>query len=139
MHPNGESVVPGQVDFSMQWRDADDSRLDAMTKIIRDTVHRISDTYGLKAKSSAYSVIPPTKIDSDLMAKIEFSARQHADGEWRQMPSGALHDAANIARLMPVAMLFVPSIGGISHDFSEDTTLAHLITGAQVLATSASV
>ena len=37
------------------------------------------------------------------------------------MPSGALHDATNVARLMPVAMLFVPSIGGISHAFEEDT------------------
>jgi N-carbamoyl-L-amino-acid hydrolase len=55
------------------------------------------------------------------------------------MPSGALHDATNVARLMPVAMLFVPSIGGISHAFEEDTAEADLVAGLQVLAHAAGV
>jgi N-carbamoyl-L-amino-acid hydrolase len=50
------------------------------------------------------------------------------------MPSGALHDATNVSRLMPVAMVFVPSIGGISHDFAEDTADADLVAGLKVLA-----
>jgi N-carbamoyl-L-amino-acid hydrolase len=50
------------------------------------------------------------------------------------MPSGALHDATNVARLMPVAMLFVPSIGGISHAFEEDTDEVDLVAGIEVLA-----
>ena len=45
-----------------------------------------------------------------------------------------MHDATNVARLMPVSMLFVPSIGGISHDFSEDTDEADLVTGLNTLA-----
>jgi N-carbamoyl-L-amino-acid hydrolase len=49
------------------------------------------------------------------------------------MPSGALHDATNVSRLMPVAMLFVPSIDGISHDFAEDTAESDLIAGLHVL------
>jgi N-carbamoyl-L-amino-acid hydrolase len=50
------------------------------------------------------------------------------------MPSGALHDATNVARLMPVAMVFVPSIGGVSHAFEEDTIEGDLVAGLQVLA-----
>jgi len=50
------------------------------------------------------------------------------------MPSGALHDATNLSRLMPVAMLFVPSIGGISHAFEEDTREEDLVAGLEVLA-----
>jgi N-carbamoyl-L-amino-acid hydrolase len=50
------------------------------------------------------------------------------------MPSGALHDATNVARLMPSAMLFVPSIDGISHAFAEDTAEADLVVGLEVLA-----
>lgn len=50
------------------------------------------------------------------------------------MTSGAVHDAANVSSLMPTAMLFVPSINGISHDFAEDTDETDLITGLQVLA-----
>ena len=49
------------------------------------------------------------------------------------MHSGALHDATNVARLMPVAMLFVPSINGISHAFGEDTEDEDLIAGLRVL------
>lgn len=63
-------------------------------------------------------------------------AQAKAPGKWRHMPSGALHDAANVSQLMPVAMLFVPSINGISHDFAEDTAVEDLIVGAQVLAAS---
>lgn len=55
------------------------------------------------------------------------------------MPSGALHDATNVSRLMPVAMLFVPSIGGISHAFEEDTDEEDLVAGLRVLAHAAGV
>ena len=50
------------------------------------------------------------------------------------MPSGAGHDAQQLARVMPAAMLFVPSIGGISHHWSEDTAEADIVLGCQVLA-----
>ena len=53
------------------------------------------------------------------------------------MPSGALHDASNVSHLMPVGMLFVPSIGGISHNFDEDTAEDDLVTGLMVLARAA--
>jgi N-carbamoyl-L-amino-acid hydrolase len=49
------------------------------------------------------------------------------------MPSGALHDAANLATVMPAGMLFVPSIGGISHAFDEDTAEEDLVLGLRVL------
>jgi N-carbamoyl-L-amino-acid hydrolase len=49
------------------------------------------------------------------------------------MPSGALHDATNVARLMPVAMLFAPSINGISHAFEEDTAEDDLVAAVEVL------
>ena len=77
-------------------------------------------------------------MDERLRAGIASAARDLAPEKWRQMPSGALHDAANVSRLMPVAMIFVPSIGGVSHDFAEDTAEAHLVLGAEVLAASAS-
>jgi N-carbamoyl-L-amino-acid hydrolase len=53
------------------------------------------------------------------------------------MQSGALHDATNVSRLMPAAMLFVPSIDGISHAFVEDTAEADLVAGLEVLAGAA--
>ena len=62
------------------------------------------------------------------------SAEAAAPGRWREMQSGALHDAASVARLMPVGMLFVPSIRGISHAFEEDTAEDDLVAGLKVLA-----
>jgi N-carbamoyl-L-amino-acid hydrolase len=50
------------------------------------------------------------------------------------MPSGALHDAMNLAPRIPTGMMFVPSIGGVSHAFEEDTEREHLAAGVQVMA-----
>ncbi len=61
------------------------------------------------------------------------AAEDLAPGKWLDLPSGALHDAANVSRVMPSAMLFVPSIGGISHAFDEDTKEADLVKGLEVL------
>lgn len=138
LHPNATSIVPGQVDFTVQWRDPDDLRLDRMTEIIRDTAVQIAKGAELEFERSAFASLPPTQIDPQLMSKLEAAAEGLANGNWRRLPSGALHDATNVSRLMPVAMLFVPSINGISHDFAEDTAVEHLILGAKVLAASIS-
>jgi len=78
--------------------------------------------------------VHPVAMDAGLRGKLAAAASESAPGGWRDMPSGALHDATNVARVLPVAMLFVPSIGGISHDFAEDTNEADLVTGLRVLA-----
>jgi N-carbamoyl-L-amino-acid hydrolase len=137
LHPNATSIVPGQVDFMVQWRDADEARLDKMTAAIRDAAERVARSRGLELERSSYSAIPPTTIDAQLRSRIEAASESLAAGQWRRMVSGALHDAACVSRLMPVAMLFVPSIGGISHSFAEDTAEEHLVLGAEVLAASA--
>jgi N-carbamoyl-L-amino-acid hydrolase len=81
--------------------------------------------------------LAPVPMDDGIQAALREAAEAVAPGRWRSMPSGALHDASNLSRLMPVGMLFVPSIGGISHDFAEDTAESDLVTGVQVLAEAA--
>ena len=76
-------------------------------------------------------------MDARLQAALRESAEAEVPGRWRSMQSGALHDATNVARLMPAAMLFVPSINGISHAFGEDTDEADLVAGLRVLAGAA--
>ena len=80
--------------------------------------------------------LEPVVMDADLRSRLERAAEAIVPGQWRAMPSGALHDATNVARLMPVAMLFVPSIGGISHAFDEDTDERDLVKGLEILARS---
>ena len=78
--------------------------------------------------------LDPVAMDSALQTALADGAEVVAPGKWRRLVSGALHDATNVSRLMPVAMLFVPSINGISHDFAEDTAEPDLVAGLQVLA-----
>ncbi|CUH75424.1 hydantoinase/carbamoylase family amidase [Tropicibacter naphthalenivorans] len=134
LHPNAHSVVPGRASFSMQWRDIDPDRLTRMEVIIRDTAAEVADDMGMAAEFGSMLGVAPVAMDAGLRGRLCVAAEAETPGAWREMPSGALHDASNMARLMPSAMLFVPSIGGISHDFAEDTAEADLVTGLKVLA-----
>ncbi|WP_146588407.1 Zn-dependent hydrolase [Puniceibacterium confluentis] len=134
LHPNAASIVPGRVTFSMQWRDGDSDRLRRMEEVIRDTAAEVAAEMGLSLDYGPMLGLEPVAMDGRLRAGLEAAAEAEVPGNWRVMPSGALHDATNVARLMPVAMLFVPSIGGISHDFAEDTDETDLVTGLTLLA-----
>ena len=68
---------------------------------------------------------------------LEGAAQTHAPGLHQRMPSGAGHDAQILAQIMPSAMLFVPSIGGISHHYSENTSDADIVLGCQVFTDAA--
>ncbi|WP_425051343.1 hydantoinase/carbamoylase family amidase [Psychromarinibacter sp. S121] len=132
--PSASSIVPGKAVFSMQWRDGDASRLDRMETIIRDTAAEVADARGLGLSFGDMLGLDPVDMDARLQNALAEAAEEEVPGKWRRMPSGALHDATNVSNFMPVSMLFVPSIGGISHDFSEDTAEADLVSGLNVLA-----
>ena len=134
LHPDAHSIVPGRATFSMQWRDGDSSRLARMEEIIRASAEEIALERGLSVSFGQMLGLEPVKMDAKLRAALEESAEELAKGRWRRMPSGALHDATNVSQHMPVAMLFVPSINGISHAFEEDTDEADLVKGLDVLA-----
>ncbi|TMM52321.1 Zn-dependent hydrolase [Sulfitobacter sabulilitoris] len=133
LHPNASSIVPGRAVFSMQWRDGDSDRLLRMEGIIRDLAAQVAQDRGLGLSFGPLLGLEPVAMDGRLRRALEQGAEAVAPGNWRTMPSGALHDATNVSRLMPVAMLFVPSIDGISHAFEEDTAEDDLIAGVQVL------
>ncbi len=133
LHPNASSIVPGRVRFSMQWRDGDADRLVRMEDIVRETAESVAEELGMVLHFGTMLGLEPVAMDKTLRSALERGAEQVAPGNWQQMPSGALHDATNVSRLMPVAMLFVPSINGISHDFAEDTAESDLIAGLRVL------
>ncbi|MBY6057050.1 Zn-dependent hydrolase [Leisingera daeponensis] len=133
LHPNASSVVPGRAVFSMQWRDADADRLARMEEIIKEAAQKIAAGHGVRAELGPVMGIEPAAMDARFQAELANAAEALAPGKWQKVPSGALHDAANLATVMPAGMLFVPSIGGISHAFDEDTDEADLVLGLQVL------
>jgi len=134
VHPNAASIVPGRVEFSVQWRDAKAELLEQMAQVIRDTAQETAVQCGLSVEAGVMAEIAPVPVDTDLRRALIDSAEERAPDRWREMPSGALHDASNVARVLPIGMLFVPSIGGISHALDEDTHKSDLLTGLEVLA-----
>lgn len=134
LHPDAHSIVPGRAVFSMQWRDGDAGRLARMEEIIRETAQEVATERELDLSIGPMLGLEPMDMDARLRAALEGAAEEAAPGRWRRMPSGALHDATNVAQLMPSAMLFVPSIDGISHAFEEDTDERDLVAGLKVLA-----
>jgi len=134
LHPGAHSIVPGRVTFSMQWRDGDTGRLKRMEDVIRQTATEVAAERGMALSFSGMLGLEPVAMDRGLRAALGAAAQDLVPGRWREMQSGALHDATNVAALMPAAMMFVPSIGGISHAFAEDTDEADLLTGLEVMA-----
>jgi len=131
--PGAASIVPGRVRFSMQWRDGDAARLEAMEAAIRETAAGTARARGLQMEAGEVIALAPTAMAPGPVRALEEAARQVVPGRWRRIESGALHDAANMAALMPAGMLFIPSKGGISHSFDEDTDEADLVAGLAVL------
>jgi N-carbamoyl-L-amino-acid hydrolase len=76
-------------------------------------------------------------MDSGFQDALEHAAELHAPGLHVRMPSGAGHDTQILAERMKSAMLFVPSIGGISHHYAENTEDADIVLGCQVFADAA--
>ncbi|MDA9930697.1 hydantoinase/carbamoylase family amidase [Alphaproteobacteria bacterium] len=138
LNPNAHSVVPGQCTFSMQWRDGERERLDKMEVIIRNCAKEVAAEMQIGLKFGPLLGIEPTVMDLKLQKLLCDAAAKYCPNKWRRMSSGALHDAANISSIMPTAMLFVPSINGVSHTFSEDTHESDLVSGIQVLAEAVS-
>ncbi len=134
LHPNASSIVPGKAVFSIQWRDGDVTRLARMEEIIRTVAEEVAAEHGMALSYGPMLGLEPVAMDPRLRVALEQGAEKVASGNWCTLPSGALHDATNVSRMMPVAMLFVPSINGVSHAFEEDTDEADLVAGVQVLA-----
>ncbi|MCJ8054616.1 hydantoinase/carbamoylase family amidase [Shinella curvata] len=134
VHPNAASVIPGRVDFSVQWRDPSDELLQRMREVVHQTALATAEAMRLEWTTSDYSAIPATHCDPTIVAALERAAVTAVPNGWRPITSGALHDAANVSKLMPMGMLFVPSINGISHNFDEDTAVDDLVLGAETLA-----
>lgn len=133
LSPSAPSIVPGRAMFSMQWRDRDMDRLDHMERIIHDVATEVATEMGMTFDSAPRPAMAPVAMNPELRAALEVGAEHVAPGRWRRMPSGALHDATNVSQVLPAAMLFVPSINGISHAFEEDTAEEDLVAGLRAL------
>ena len=138
LDPGSYSVVPGKAVMHLQFRDANPARLHAMETALAALVEAWNGQQNVRAELVACEgAEEPVSMDASLQQHLAEAAEALAPGHWTPMPSGASHDAQVIAHRIPACMLFVPSIGGVSHDFIEDTEEKHIVLGCEVAARAA--
>ena len=138
IEPNATSIVPGYAELDLQFRDASEAPLDVFEAIATRLVEEMNARGGVRIEASrTRAPVAPSRMDAGLQEHIAASAERHAPGRWQRMPSGAFHDAGIVSARLPSAMLFIPSIGGISHDFAEDSRDEDIVLGCQVLTDAA--
>ena len=137
LHPGAPSIIPGRAELLFQFRDISPEVLTRLDAGLRRLVQESNRRERCHTVLEARSVSTPAPCDAAMQECLARAAEKHAPGLWEHMPSGAGHDAQYIAKLMPVAMLFTPSIGGISHHWSEDTKEDDLALGVQILGDAA--
>ena len=130
--PNTTNVIPAEVVLTVDLRDLETAKLEHFTEVL----HRLGNEIGAATNTSfAFRTLvdsDPALASANVMSFIDDSAQLL--GLTRQaMPSGAGHDAQEVARIAPMGMIFVPSVGGISHSPREFTHAADVANGANVL------
>jgi N-carbamoyl-L-amino-acid hydrolase len=132
LHPNLINVIAARATVTVDLRNTDESLLQKAEAQLAGFLETLARSEGVKIEARRLARFEPVRFDDGIARMIE----RHA-GELglscRRMTSGAGHDAQMLARVCPTAMIFVPSIGGISHNPAEDTLPDDLAAGTQVL------
>jgi hydantoinase/carbamoylase family amidase len=130
MHPGIPTAVAGEAELLVDLRHPDADELAAMLAEARSAGETAASERGCEISSKHIWSIEPIPFDSDLVETASDACREVA-GSDRVLVSGALHDAAEAARVVPAAMIFSPSVAGISHAKEEDTADADLIAAIE--------
>jgi beta-ureidopropionase / N-carbamoyl-L-amino-acid hydrolase len=137
IEPNAPSVIPGHAEMQVQFRDADPDRLALFEKTLHELVDQADRAGPCRVEIETTVRSEPRPMDPGFQTQIEEAAERHAPGMHMRLPSAAGHDAAVLSYRMPAGMMFIPSLGGISHHWSEDTKEEDIVLGAQVFADAA--
>jgi N-carbamoyl-L-amino-acid hydrolase len=131
LEPGIPTAIPGGAVLSADLRHPDAEALARMLETARAACERAAERRECRAEISPLWRIEPIPFDPDLVAIVRDACAEIA-GEPAELASGALHDAAEVARVLPAAMLFCPSKRGISHSPAEDTDEADLALAIEV-------
>jgi N-carbamoyl-L-amino-acid hydrolase len=130
--PNAINVIPSRATFTVDLRDPDEGRLQAEEAALAAYLTELAATEEVTVSVERLARFEPVIFDRGIVELVEDAARRRGLPS-KRMTSGAGHDAQMIARVAPAAMIFVPSIGGISHNPREHTPDADLVAGANIL------
>jgi N-carbamoyl-L-amino-acid hydrolase len=131
--PGAPNVIPGRVVMSLEIRDLEAAKMASVFRDIETEAGRLASARGVQVTFEEVDLsLAPAPTDERLRGVIEGAASALGLSH-RRMPSGAGHDAQDLAHIAPMAMIFVPSVGGVSHAPREFTAAADLANGADVL------
>ena len=130
--PGAPNVIPGKVILSLELRDLDAAKIQMLFEKIRTEADQIAKASKTTFDFKEINVNIPAPTDARIRSLIDQSAKELGLST-KQMPSGAGHDAQDMARLAPVGMIFIPSVGGISHSPKEFSRPQDITNGANML------
>jgi N-carbamoyl-L-amino-acid hydrolase len=132
LSPNLVNVIANKAVFTVDLRNTDESVLQEAERRLHASAGRIAAAEGVTLSHRTLARFEPVAFDPAVVQLVEATARRLGHSV-RRLPSGAGHDAQMLARICPAGMIFVPSVGGISHNVKEFTALPDLEAGANVL------
>lgn len=131
--PGAPNVIPGKVIMSLEIRDLEQAKIDAVYAAVQQSAQTIAEKNKTPISFEYLDVASePAPTDPRLRKTIEAAAKS-LGYSYRYLPSGAGHDAQDMVHLAPTGMIFVPSVGGVSHSPNEFTTPEAMAKGADVL------
>jgi len=131
--PGAVNSIPSRVRLETDIRDIDDARRDRVINAFRSASAETAERRGVTITAEVVNADPPATCDPTILAAMEDAARS-AGKSCKRMVSRAYHDSLFMARITPVAMLFIPCRGGVSHRPDEYASPEWIGAGVHVLA-----
>ncbi len=129
--PNAVNVIPNEAVFTVDLRNPNKEKLDHDEELLAEYLRKLEETDGVEISTERMTCFDPVPFDEGICELVEEAAGARGLSV-RRMVSGAGQDAQMIARICPAAMIFVPSVNGISHNPEEYTRDEDVAAGAQV-------
>lgn len=133
VHPGAVNSVPSRVALALDIRDTDPDRRESVMAGIRRLIAGIESRRGVRLREEKVNADLPAKSSAEIVDLIE-GACAELGAESRRMVSRAYHDSLFLAQVAPIAMIFIPCRGGVSHRPDEFAEASYIVLGAQVLA-----
>jgi len=130
--PNSINVIPERVEFTVDFRSYDDETVDRAAERVREEIDHAATREGIDAEHEEIMRIGSQSFDDGVVDAVA-DAADALDADATRLVSGAGHDASYLNRVCPAGMIFVPSVGGVSHTEDEYTEWDDVVTGVNVL------
>jgi len=131
--PGAPNVIPGAVTMSLEIRDLETAKIESVYQDVRNAAEAISQETGVEISFENLNVASHPALTDPTIRDHIAKAAASLNLSYRVMPSGAGHDAQDMAEIAPTGMVFVPSVGGVSHSPKEFTKTKDIANGADVL------